>query len=368
MVKMSKKGSMKESILSIYLKMHPQILQDTLGFQVNNIILEQRIAYNNIDIKGVDPKRRIPVYIEVQVTKANQKYLSRIKEMVEKYNESVIVWIAKSFDQEVINELHEWLTLHHKKFVDVYLLSLHKEATSILQKLNEMHNLKIYQNFQLLSNLDPLLRVELVIQQIHPGHCGQMNTNPPIIDWERPEDVKRALLQVLRTKIPNCLNLHYDKKTNQNDRILTIGAGRSGIAYRCSARDVRNLAFVELYFDKAEKDWYEAFENIADELRKSVYPNLTFGKRRIGVYFKPKDSYEQTFEEIAVVFKKMIDGFSPYILGEKEIGMTVSVEDHDNNIMKKFVQVPIELPEEPYPTEDSYRIQMEELSELMFTK
>jgi hypothetical protein len=36
--------------------------------------------------------------------------------------------------------------------------------------------------------------------------------------------------------------------------------------------------------------------------------------------------------------------------------------------MKKFVQVPIELPEEPYPTEDSYRIQMEELSELMFTK
>jgi hypothetical protein len=363
MVKMSKKGSMKESILSIYLKMHPQILQDTLGFQVDNIILEQRIAYNNIDIKGVDPKRRIPVYIEVQVTKANQKYLSRIKEMVEKYNESVIVWIAKSFDQEVINELHEWLTLHHKKFVDVYLLSLHKEATSILQKLNEMHNLKIYQNSQLLSNLDPLLRVELVIQQIHPGHCGQMNTNPPIIDWERPEDVKRAMLQVLRNKIPYFLNFHYDKKTNQNDRILTCGAGKSGIIYRCSAKDVRNLAFVELYFDKAEEDWYEAFKSIESELVDTIHQDLCFKKRRIGVYFEPKESYELTFEEIASIFKKMIDGFSPYIYKVKELPERTSVVPTD-----RFVQVPIELPEQPFPTEDSYRIMMEELTELMFTK
>lgn len=365
---MSKNGSMKESLLSIYLKMNPQILQETLGFHVDNITLEQRIAYNNIDIRGADSQRRIPVFIEVQLTKANKKYMNRIKEMVEKYNESVIVWIARAFDEEVIKELTEWLTLNHKKFVDVYALLLHKDTTSILQRLNEMHNLEVYENFHLLSKLNPLLTIELEYKQIHLQHCGQMNLNPLPIDLERPEDVKRALLQVLRSQIPYFLNFHYDKKTNQNDRILTCGAGKSGIIYRCSARDVRNLAFVELYFDKAEEDWYEAFKSIEKELLATIHKDICFKKRRIGVYFKPEPDYEQTFEKIADVFQKMIDGFSPYILGGKEIGMTVSVDNYENHTIEKFVQVPIELPEQPLPTEDSFRIQMEELSELLLTR
>lgn len=229
MEKLSKNGSIKESIFSIYLKLHPQILQDTLGFRVDNITLEHRIAYNNIDIRGADSQRRIPVFIEVQLMKANKKYLNRIKEMVEKYNESVIVWIARAFDKKVMNELRDWLSLHHKKFVDVYALSLHKDTTSVLKRLNEMHNLDVYENLHLLAELNPLLTVELENKQIHSQHCGQMNTNPPTIDYNRPEDVKRALLRKLRTRIPYFLNFHYDKKTNQNDRILTIGAGKSGI-------------------------------------------------------------------------------------------------------------------------------------------
>lgn len=113
-----------------------------------------------------------------------------------------------------------------------------------------------------------------------------------------------------------------------------------------------------MYFDKAEEEWYKAFINIEEGLRSSIHPDLKFGKRRVGVYFKPEEDYDQTFEKISEVFQKMIDGFSPYILGGKELGMAVSVEDQEEYIMKKFVQVPIELQEQPFPTEDSYRIQM----------
>ena len=363
MVKMSKNGSIKESIFSIYLKMHPQILQDTLGFRVDNITLEHRIAYSNIDIRGADFERRIPVFIEVQLTKANKKYMNRIKEMVEKYNESVIVWIARSFEEEVMNELKEWLTLHHKKFVDVYALSLHKDTTSILQRLNEMNNLQIYENFHLLGKLKPLLTVELEHKQIHSQHCVQMNPNPLPIDVERPEDVKRALLQVLRLRIPYFLNFHYDKKTNKHDHILTVGAGKDGLVYRTSAKDVNNLAFVELYFDISQTNLFEAFKNVKKELCATIHPDISFDKRRIGVYFKPEESYEQTFEEIARIFKKMINGFSPYIYKVKVLPKRASVVPTD-----KFVQVPIELPEQPYPTEDSYRNMMEELSEVMLIK
>lgn len=365
---MSKNGSIKESILSIYLKENPHLLTESLGFQVDNIILEQRHAYRNIDIRAVDYKRRIPVFIEVQLTKANTAYLNRMKELIESYNESVIVWIARSFDETILSELEEWLATHQKKYVDFYAFSLHEDAIAVLQKLNDMYSLDVYKNFHLLKELNPLITVELVNLQIHSSHCGQINTNPPPLDFNRTEDVKRALLHELRANIPYFLNLHYDKKTNQNDRILAIGAGKSGVIYRISANDVRNRAFIELYFDKAEEEWYEAFENIADELRKNIHPDLTFGKRRIGVYFKPDENYEQTFEKITEVFQKMIDGFSPYILGGKENGMAISVESYETHIMKKFVQVPIELPEQPFPTEDSYRIQMEELSELLLAK
>ena len=360
---MSKNGSMKENILSIFLKENPQLLSDTLGFQVSNIILEQRHAHRNIDIRAVDSKRRIPIFIEVQLTKANTTYLSRMIEMIERYNESVIVWVAKSFDDEILNELRMWFSSHQKEFVDFYALSLHEDAIGVLQKLNEMYSLDIYKNFHLLREMNPLLNVELVNLQIHPSHCGQINTNPTLPDFDRTEDVKRAMLQVLRNKIPYFLNFHYDKKTNQNDRILTCGAGKSGIIYRCSARDVRNLAFVELYFDKAEKDWYEAFKSIESELVDTIHQYLCFKKRRIGVYFKPEESYEQTFEKIAGIFKRMIDGFSPYIYEVKELPERTSVVPTD-----KFVQVPFELPEQPFPTEDSYRIAMEDYAEMLLGK
>lgn len=365
---MSKNGSMKENILSIFLKDNPQLLSDALGLQVDDVVLEQRHAHRNIDIRAVDSKRRIPLLIEVQLTKANTAYLNRMIEMIERYNESVIIWIANSFDEVILDKLKKWFSLHQKEFVDFYAVSLHEDTIAVLKKLNEMYSLDIYKNFHLLENLTPLLTVELVIQQIHPHHCGKMNPNPPPIDYEHPQDVKRALLRVLRNRIPYFLNFHYDKKMNQHDHIIVFGGGKAGIVYRSSARDRTGQAYVELFFDQFQNVWFEAFENMAEELRNRIHPDLIFRKRRIGVYFKPKESYEQTFEEIARIFKKMIDGFSPYIPGGKEIGMAVSEKYHEEHIMKKFVQVPIELQEQPFPTEESYRIQMEELSELMLTK
>ena len=106
---MGKSGTKKENLLSIFLKENPQLLSDALGFQVDNLVLEQRHAHRNIDIRAVDSKRRIPLLIEVQLTKANTAYLNRMLEMIERYNESVIVWIAKSFDDEILDELKNGL-------------------------------------------------------------------------------------------------------------------------------------------------------------------------------------------------------------------------------------------------------------------
>lgn len=354
---MSKNGSIKESILSIYLKENPQIFSNIIGSNIENLTLEQRHAYRNIDIQGLDSKRRIPIYIEVQLNKANKIYLERLKKMMETYNESVVIWIASSFDEDILEEIGEWLKLNKKNYVDFYALSLHDEALTVLEELNEMYHLEIYHNLHQLNELKPLLKIELEIKQIHPTHCGQLNPPASNFDFNRTEDVKRALLQVLRTRIPYFLNFHYDKKTNQYDRILTVGAGRDGLVYRTSAKNVKNLAFVELYFNKSKNNCFEVFKNAKKELSSIIHPDLCFEHRKIGVYFKPADNYQETFEKIAEVFKRMIDGFSPYVYRLKEIPTTSTV------LNGKFVQVPMELPEQPFPTEDSFRIMLEEQSE-----
>lgn len=363
---MSKNGSIKESILSIYLKENPNLLSEVLGFDVKNLSLEQRHANLNIDIQGTDKQRRIGVFVEIQLTKSNESYLERIKRMMERYPESVIIWIAGSFDDYLLESLSTWMEENDKRYIDFYAVVLNPAIHLVLVKLNEMYKLDIFHHFHLLDEIIEPLDVHYTKKQLHPQHCGQMHTTPMPVDYNRPQDVKRALINVLRKKVPQYLNFHYDKKMNQHDRILTVGAGKAGLVYRCSPKNVRSLAFVELYFDDSRTDLYQAFKSIEHEIRTSIHPDLTFGKRRIGVYFKPKADYEKTFEEIADVFRKMIDGFSPFLLGDKEIISNNTENQVSSN--KQLVQVPIMLSEQPFPTEDSYRIQMEELSEqLMFT-
>lgn len=362
---MSKNGSIKESILSIYLKENPNLLSEALGFDVENLSLEQRHANLNIDLQGTDKQRRIGIFVEIQLTKSNESYLERIKRMMERYPESVIIWIAGSFDDHLLESLSTWMEENDKKYIDFYAVALNPAIHPVLVKLNEMYKLDIYNHFYLLDKINEPLNVYFTKKQLHPQHCGQMHTTPLPIDYNRPQDVKRALINVLREKVPQCLNLHYDKKMNQNDRILTIGAGKSGVTYRCSAKSVRSLAFVELFFDESRTDLYESFKCIEDDIRSTIHPDITFGKRRIGVYFKSKanckDDYEKVFKKIADIFRQFIEGFSPYLLGNKEI---VSSSRDDLTITnKQSVQVSISFPEQPFPTEESYRIQMEELSE-----
>jgi hypothetical protein len=67
---MSKNGSNKESIFAIYLKDIYQDWQALLGFELSYISLEQRHANRNIDLIGIDVKRRIPVYMEIQLNES----------------------------------------------------------------------------------------------------------------------------------------------------------------------------------------------------------------------------------------------------------------------------------------------------------
>lgn len=356
---MSKHHSMKEAILGLYFKERAHLLAETLGFEVHYIALEQKHGAYHVDLKAVDKKRRIPVVFELQLTPANKSYLKRVMEMIVTNPEAVVVWVARSFDEAIVKELQLWLKQNQPTYVDFYAIALNSEAMPILQQLNDMYKVEIYDNLHLLDEVEPLLSIVLQSERIPKSHCGHLNIEPASLNYELDQDLKRGLLLHLRNEIPQFLNFHYDKKANQYDKILNVGAGKYGVAYRCSAMDRRGKAFVELYFDQCLIEEYEAFKLQQELLRKKIHPDLTFAKRRIGVYFAPADTHEQTFEQITEIFRNMIKTFSPYFYGGKPIKYT-NTPDIREEIMSCQLLL---FDERDYETEDSYRIRLESLGE-----
>lgn len=356
---MSRNGSMKEAILGIYLKERPDIISEVLGFEVDHLALEQKHGAYHVDVKAVDKKRRIPLLFELQVTPANKTYLNRVKKMITSTQEGVIVWIAHSFDEGILNELQLWLKEKQPMYTDFYAISLKDATIPILQQLNDMYKLDIYDNLHLLDEAEPLLSIELQSKRVPKSHCGHLNIEPPPLKFELDQDVKRGLLLHLRKAIPEYLNFHYDKKGNQHDKILNVGAGKYGVAYRCSATDRRGKAFVELYFDQCLTEEYEVFKLQQEQLREKIHPDLICDKRRIGVYFTPANTHEQTFEQITTIFRKMIKTFSPYFYGGKPIER-INLSDRREEVISHQLVL---FEERDYETEDSYRIRLESIEE-----
>lgn len=356
---MSKNHSMKEAILGLYLKERPKIISEVLGFEVHHLALEQKHGAYHVDVKAVDKKRRIPILFELQVTPANKAYLNRVKKMITSTQEGVVVWIAHSFDEGILNELQFWLNEKQPTYTDFYAISLNEDTITILQQLNDMYKLDIYDNLHLLGEVEPLLSIVLQSKRVPKSHCGHLNIEPSNLNYELNQDVKRGLLLHLRKEIPEFLNFHYDKKSNLYDKILNIGAGKYGVAYRCSATDRRGKAFIELYFDRCLEEDYEAFKLQQEQLRKEIHPYLVCNKRRIGVYFTPANTYEQTFEQITAIFRNMIKTFSPFYYGGNSIERTKLPEHRKEVISHQLVL----FEERDYETEDSYRIRLESLEE-----
>lgn len=316
-VEMSKKGSNKEAIFAIYLKDYYKGWKELLDFELSNIVLEQRHANSNIDLLAVNLIRKLGIYMEIQLTKANKKYLRRIQTMMNRYHESIIIWVAHSFDKALLQELEDWMAKHNKQYIDFYALTISEETLKELHSLNQLYKLDVYNKMPVLNDIDNLLQVEYKLINLHKTHCGSVPIEPPIYDFSRSDDVKKMLLSVLNKRMPYYLNFHYRKKANLHDHVLTVGSGRSNISYRTSVKNAKSLAFVELYFDSSREDDYEEFTKMEQTIRQKVHPQIQFENRRIGVYFQPLETYEETFEKIAEIFELFIKFYSPYLYGGK---------------------------------------------------
>lgn len=357
---MSINGSNKEAVFCWALLKYPNILKRALQLPLAKMELEKKVNGKDIDIYAIDKNRNLNVLVEVQLTKAHSTYVKRMKEMIALNPDSVLVWIASEFDENHIRDMEDYIN-ENARNVDFYAIEIDPNVLLILKELNELYKLEIYDELYRIREMGNVINVRYIKKQIPEHFTGQASHVELDFDFTKIEDVKSALLQVLRERMPYLLNLYYNKKAYNSNPALNIGAGVFGLSYKCCISDRSGLAFVELYFDISKIEWYEKFQTLKRQMTERISKNIKITDRKIGVYFEPLDTYEETFEMIAKLFERFLLFFSPYIFRVKEIktegievrkSYTDSDRDYGCGIMLKTMENHIE-------TEDSIRIAVE---------
>lgn len=312
---MSLKGSEREFLLSLYIMKHKEVLEQTIGFTIDHIVLEKPHGRNKIDLYGVCAEHRLELFVENQVRPTDDLHLNNnILSILQGMQEGIVCWITSSFHPHHLSEVKSYLRKNHRKFINFYAIEINPLLLKELEILNKMYKLDIWNFLDQLNLIEgPPFNLVFKHEQIPSTHLGKVGINQPVLDLENPADVKMYLLNKLRVSIPEMLNLHKEKKCNQWDRILTVGAGRKGVYYRISVEDRRKRAFVELFMDASQEELFKRLEAMKKEIKVHFDSRIQISTRRIGVYFKPDKDIDETIKQIASILSKMVHYFSPYI-------------------------------------------------------
>lgn len=306
--------SQKEFILSIYLMKHKEVLESVLGLEIEQIELEKSSGGTRVDLYGINPIRKLEVFVENQVTPSDEKHLNEnLFNLIYGCQEGIIVWIAKSFKMEHLHKVKSFLVRNRKKFVNFYAFELNEEAIMQIEQLNRGHKHEVIARLNQVHQVNgPVLKRVFKHEQMPSTHIGKVVLGERRYDFRRIEDVKDFALDTLRAQVPNYMNLFRQKKHNEHDFILSIGAGKSDIYYRLSVKNREGLAFVEIYFQN-KLEIFNKLVNQYHEMRSCVDQELTIGKQRIGVYFKPYAEIKDTVIKIGEILQRLIEYCSPQL-------------------------------------------------------
>lgn len=325
------KCSQPEFILSLFLLKHKEVLEDALGFNIDQIQLEKNHGGNQIDLYGVCPSRRLELFVECQVRPSDPKHFDEnLMNILNGIQEGIVVWIASSFRSDYLEGIKLLLGSggNRRKYINFYAFEVQPEALTEIISLNSKSKLTVWDNLHQIRDVcdqSPPLRWIFKHEQIHSTHIGKTTIGDSPLDLDNPVDVKEHVIQELRKFVPELINVHREKKYNKNDRIITIGAGKSGFYYRVSAEDRRGIAFVELFMDMNQEPFFFLIKKHHEGMKRQIHQDITFGKRRIGVYFKPDSDIDKTILTLSTTLKRMAYYFYPYFEGENQIEVDIPI-------------------------------------------
>lgn len=312
---MSYKGSEKEFILSASLLQNPGVLEEAIGIKLGKMEAEVPVGRKKVDLLAVETNRRLPVFIEIQIKPSDPLHLNTIHGILDFISEGIIIWIARSFKQQHLEQVISYLKRNKQKYIAFYAMKVHSDVITRVEQLNQLYKLDIWYQLKRISEIEhpPLKRI-YAYSQIPPTHTGRV-VETVNYDLTRVEDVKQYILDSLRNKVPYCPNIWKAKKHNRFENQLSIGAGRGGTTFKISVRNQQGFAGIFLHFDRNQRQLYNTFRKDIQKFRDKIHPDLSASKRKLGVLFEPDPELDVTISKLASILERMLLHFGPQLYG-----------------------------------------------------
>lgn len=307
---MSFNGSEKEFLLSVWLSKRKDILEKELNLTLENVQLEKSYPGMKIDMYACDYHLGTEVFVESLLLKSNKTHQNKVMKIINMISGGIIIYLALDFHEKHIEELQQAVQSSGKP-ISLYFLKLNPDIFESLQKLNHMHKLKIYENFDSANIENPieLLKSESLIQ---PIATKGLEREEGYFNLETRKGKNEFLLETLRKRINYFLPFHREKANLEKLLVISFGAGRSDCNYYVSLGDRRGLAFVELRFSENNSKIFDAIKEKETVIQERFDDAVILEDNWISVEFQPFEKVEDTIDKLVDIFEKMIIAFSNY--------------------------------------------------------
>ena len=240
----------KEFVFSLFLKFYPEVILDLTGYDIPKLELEKNYNGRKIDIFGEMYKR--DVFIENQITKADERHFQQVEFIIENVQASkntTIIWTAENFDREMIERVQRKIDGSGKN-IEFIAIRINKELIAELDNYTNMSEFEIIKKLELLLLKNRLELLARYYKRQHKGECKSKDEEGTVILTEK-EQIMEEILWEVRKQLYYFPNVHRDK--NMAGNVLTLGAGSSDTVYAIGINRYSEI-FLELRFNQGARE------------------------------------------------------------------------------------------------------------------
>lgn len=315
---MSKNGSEKEFIFSLYLKENISILEKELNLNLVGVELETKYAGLKIDMYGIEQDLGIEVFVENLLLKSDYSHQYRLLKLIEAIDKGIIIYQAVGFKDKHVKQLRDKI-LNSGKEINLYFVTINPELFQWIDLLNcQTHKLRVFESLDLLKQIFNPIQLQEDISIIKRIKGNKEYKVKEEWDFTKREDINNYLLERLRKQIPYFLPFHRRKSNLDTLRIIPCGGfGKSGVSLMISVEDMYHRAFVELRFREFSPSIYYKIKKKEEKVKKLIGEELIFmdEKHTISYSFKSKGkNVKETVHRLVEIAEKFILAFSDDVL------------------------------------------------------
>jgi hypothetical protein len=314
---MSINGSNKEFLMSTFLKLNKEILEEELGVKIDYLHLEKNFQNRKVDMNGSINGNRERLLIEWQTDNSYPVHFRQVQELIAISNadeKTNIVYGCFGAKDDMITELMQTVVFYAEKNIKLIFLKINSTVIPILQEINVINKTLQIKELERLKDIDRIFVDKKSIEI-----CNSISTDIISDEQENMSYEEELLLSILkRLRIDSkeiSVNIHrYKKLTGKN---FGIGGNYGGITYKVLINK-KKMVGAELTFDSEGKEIYykllSSKESINDEFNYTLKWHTKFEK--VGVYYPISFFYtdrEMMINRLCRDTRRLIISFNNYI-------------------------------------------------------